>query len=275
MNQHCTTPRPAVKRGFTLVEVLIAIGIIAVLAALLFPVARNVRQGAQRSSCANNLKQLGVAFQQYVQDNGGRYPGAGQLQRWGNGGHWVKGTNNGVTSGTVNNDGMDGALFKIATPDEPTGRTADIEGGALYSYVKSAPTYICPSSPYGEDTRLSYSMNCAIAGMNVNARMKTPGEINLLVDEAYANDGFFYVANSTNSTDALAQNHVKSGNILFCDGHVKSYTYDLYPLSSTAGALKIRQTETPRFLDAAFDATGTSPSTGYYTSSAFGSCAAP
>jgi len=57
------------KRGFTLIELLVVIAIIALLAAILFPVFARARENARRSSCANNLKQLGVAAQMYWQDN--------------------------------------------------------------------------------------------------------------------------------------------------------------------------------------------------------------
>lgn len=263
--------------GFTLAEMLVVIAIIALLAALLFPVLRRVEQGGQRAVCLNNMKQMGLAFQQYLSDYEQHYPGAGQFQKWGNGGHWVKGTN-----GTVISDGVPGALFKLSMPEERTANVADVQGGALYSYVKNASTYVCPSDPYGgDDKNLSYSMNCAIAGMSNRSRMKNPTDINLLVDEAFGNDGFFYIdalPTGSNSTDALAQYHLNSGNILFCDGHVRAYAYATYPLSQNNIAIKNRMTGTPRFWDAAFDATGSADGVqGYYNApgNPFGSCIAP
>ncbi len=63
-------------RAFTLIELLVVIGIISLLAAILFPVFSRVREKARQSSCANNLKQLATGFAQYTQDNDGRFPHA-------------------------------------------------------------------------------------------------------------------------------------------------------------------------------------------------------
>src|SRR3989441_7838895 len=62
------------RTGFTLIELLVVIAIIAILAAILFPVFARAREAARASSCLSNCKQLGLAFQQYLQDYDETYP---------------------------------------------------------------------------------------------------------------------------------------------------------------------------------------------------------
>lgn len=61
-------------KAFTLVELLVTVAIIGVLVGLLLPAIQAARAAARRAACANNLKQIGLAFHLYMENRNGRFP---------------------------------------------------------------------------------------------------------------------------------------------------------------------------------------------------------
>lgn len=63
-----------IRRGFTLIEMLVVIAVIATLAGISYPVARSVIEKSREASCLNNLRSLGVALEGYLQDHNNIMP---------------------------------------------------------------------------------------------------------------------------------------------------------------------------------------------------------
>ncbi len=73
--------------GFTIIELLVVVGIIGVLAAILFPVIVKTRESAKIAQCISNMKQLGAGLTYYLDDNASRFPAAAP---WGTSSYWAK-----------------------------------------------------------------------------------------------------------------------------------------------------------------------------------------
>jgi prepilin-type N-terminal cleavage/methylation domain-containing protein/prepilin-type processing-associated H-X9-DG protein len=77
--------RRRLRNGFTLIELLVVVAIIAILAAILFPVFAQAREKARQTTCTSNVKNLGLAVMLYTQDYDDTYPPV-----WYNpDGHWA------------------------------------------------------------------------------------------------------------------------------------------------------------------------------------------
>jgi prepilin-type N-terminal cleavage/methylation domain-containing protein/prepilin-type processing-associated H-X9-DG protein len=198
--------------AFTLIELLVVIAIIAILAAILFPVFAKAREKARQIACASNLKQLGLAFMQYSQDNDEVMPCA-----------TVALPGNGITGGWVYYDNLN---IGVST-------NFDVTRGSIYPYVKSKGVYICPDDSKGQNNGESYSYNSLCTngygtplafGLSL-ASFDQPSETMMLSEEGgafgFTDDGFM-LCNATDENNPTPR-HTEGDNIAFVDGHVKWY----------------------------------------------------
>lgn len=149
------------RKGFTLVELLVVVGIVSVLIALLLPALTKARSEARKVYCGSNLRTLGQAMQQYAADNHNSFPR----------GYWFKGLNYTSNSSAASDHtfmGLRGFTCPagtdpfnnptnafgddITTPGNPAKRPADNDiTGCIFlllrNYNMPADVFICPGNP--------------------------------------------------------------------------------------------------------------------------------
>ncbi len=197
---HATPHRRLARPGFTLVELLTVIVIIAVLAAILVPVTLNARASARASRCVANLRQIGVAVQLYAGEHRGALPYM---------------TANGTS--VISRAGMLAPFFGPFHSGTP-----------LDAYFRAAPV-LCPADGR-EPATLSYVSNVHYIGFpaggyrqrRLNEVTRPATKIAMAEGERSfaATDGPYVRAWS--SPDVLTERHRNKLNVLFMDAHVSA-----------------------------------------------------
>lgn len=77
VNNMLKSSKARAKAGFTLIELMVVMGIIGVLAGIMFPAFSAFRESARRAKCKSNLRQIGMASKMYADDYNGKFPYSG------------------------------------------------------------------------------------------------------------------------------------------------------------------------------------------------------
>src|SRR4051794_27513651 len=141
------------RKAFTLVEVLVVVGIIIALAGLLLPALAGAREQAKRAQCLSNLRQLTTAWISYAHDNNSHICSADLGLSW----SWCGPTKSHYQ---IISDGLAPQL--------------ELENGVLWPYVKDVNVYRCPDDTNPVDLRrCSFQININLAGSVTTNPFKT------------------------------------------------------------------------------------------------------
>ncbi len=201
------------KKEFTLIELLVVIAIIAILAAMLLPALNKAREKSRMAACINNMKQHGLAFIMYAENNDDYYPIKQQ-------------------TGGIYIDWLHQLTNTIPGQDNPG------------SHYVEPSSYYCPSDPTSWSTAMRYPANINWTGTaSYGYDFRFPGAglakitkfhraCALEADSSEVTTSgwgrtmlaFKYDLRPTGTLDNLIGNrHSGTSNVLFSDGHVKNY----------------------------------------------------
>jgi len=222
-------------QGFTLIELLVVVAIIGILAAILFPVFARARENARRANCLSNLKQIGLAMMQYVQDYDGKY--------------FTRTFPSGAKAGAN--------VAGAPTWMPPNLNVTSTANWFLEPYIKSREVFVCPSfNGFGANTPYGYAYNLVAGNPWATATPASTYEVlsESIVQEPASMVAFIdssFLGNAYPASDSvdwpynycpvatasyapcppdqnLQGRHFGGQNAVFMDGHAKWNKVDFY-----------------------------------------------
>jgi prepilin-type N-terminal cleavage/methylation domain-containing protein len=206
--------RPNRARAFTLVELLVVIGIIALLVAILLPALRRAKEAANSAQCSSNQRQLMMGFLMFANEHKGHLPGN----------YWD------AQAQQPDPEKRDWLLGDNPGQGNPAQQLADgPEKGTIYRYVNNKAVYLCPSTVqdslnagFGSNGKFDYAAFIVFSGArltNIKAmsRFEWNGRIDIMPTPIICEEDPRGGVNGGNvegghcNTDKMAHNHPASG----------------------------------------------------------------
>jgi len=222
------------QRGFTLVELLVIIAIIAILLAILTPSVTRALEITEMLRCASRMRQVGLATIGYAGNHGERLPGP----------NWLLASSRGwLYSNTQMSD------------------LAHVEAGLLWPYLQSHDAYRCPADEAGDPTQLphypnnsraitSYCMNGSVCGYGGREKVSAGGYVywdTYKTTDFDPTDIIMWEADETTDAkgwwhdganypwEGITRRHTDRGNASCADGHAEWILLkDYYEMGSSS-----------------------------------------